>query len=481
MVNTRLKFMARHDTATGAHNRHFIMEKLKRWLKRRRSVSVLLIDLDDLRLFNDSFGQAAGEALLQEVIDRCRGQLVDDDVFGHLGDDEFVLATRRFAKKADATVWAREVMRDLAPSFRFDGRLMRVTASAGLAQYPDDGADADAILATADRAMYRSKSSSGCALCVAYPQIHAWAADQEALRCDFRRGLEAGELELFYQPKVRLADRCVAGFEALIRWWHPKRGLLMPGQFLPAIEQHGLSLDLASYVIEAAMAQAVAWREADLSCGHIAVNIDNPAFLDPDLNGANLETLTSAKCVQGMLHFELTEHITLLQPAEGLRNTLERLRQRGFQIALDDFGTGFASLTHLRQLPFDVLKIDRSFVTQVHSKREESAIVLAMITLAHQLGKEVVAEGIETVAEHAWLREQGCDFGQGYHFARPMRAAQATSLLKGECKLGDAVLCSATAPSRWAAGRGVAQTAARARTTDCDVIQLTPPVRAQRA
>lgn len=436
MPKNRLKYLARHDPVTGAHNRHFVTDKLRRWIKRRKPLSVLVIDLDDLKLVNDSLGHAAGDAVIQEVVDRCRGQLTDDEIFGRVGGDEFVLASRRFADKAAAAVWAREIMSALVPPFFYQDRPLRVSAAAGLAQSPEDGATVDDLLAAADLAMYASKAGSRRVVNVVEPELRARAARDETLRRDFRRGLDDGELELFYQPKVRLTDQRVVGFEALVRWWHPRLGLLRPGEFLPAIHKHALSLDLATRVVELATAQARAWRGAGLASGPIAINVDNPAFLDPELNGPALAALL-AEDAADLLQIELTEQVTLAQSSRQLGEVLARLRRHGFEVALDDFGTGFASLTHLQQLPFDVLKIDRSFIARIHAHPERAAIVQALITLAHQLAKEVVAEGIETTAESAWLGARGCDTGQGFLFARPLRAERATALLRGDGRLGE--------------------------------------------
>lgn len=451
MPKNRLKYLARHDPVTGAHNRHFVIDKLRRWIKRRKPLSVLVIDLDDLKLVNDSLGHAAGDAVIQEVVDRCRGQLTDDEIFGRVGGDEFVLASRRFADKASAAGWARAVMAALVPPFFYHERPLRVSAAAGLAQSPEDGETVEELLAAADLAMYASKAGSRRMVNVAEPALRARAARHETLRRDFRRGLDAGELELFYQPKVRLADGRVAGFEALVRWWHPRLGLLQPGAFLPAITKHALSLDLATRVVELATAQARAWRSAGLRCGPIAVNIDNPAFLDPELNGPGLAALLTEDAAE-LLQIELTEQVTLAQSSRQLGEVLGRLRRHGFEVALDDFGTGFASLTHLQQLPFDVLKIDRSFITRIHAHPERAAIVQALITLAHQLDKEVVAEGIETPAEHAWLGARGCDTGQGFLFARPLRAERATALLTGERRLGEPGIAAVPPARATAAG-----------------------------
>jgi len=441
MAKKRLKFLARHDPVTGAYNRYFVVDKLRRWLKRRKPLTVLLIDLDDLKLVNDSWGHAGGDAVIQEVVDRCREQVTVDEFFGRVGGDEFVLASRRFTDKAAAAVWAREVMAALVPPLLCRERPLRVSAAAGLAQSPEDGDTVDDLLAAADLAMYASKRAGGRIVNVAEPALRARAARHEVVRRDFRRGLDAAEVELFYQPKVRLTDRVVVGFEALARWWHPGRGLLRPSEFLPAIHHHALALDLATRVVELAAAQALAWRAAGLVSGPIGVNIDNPTFLDTELKGPVLAALLADGAGE-LLQIELTERITLRQSSRQLGVVLQGLRDHGVQVALDDFGTGFASLTHLQKLPFDTLKIDRGFVAQIHTHRERAAIVQALVTLARQLGKEVVAEGIESWAEYTWLNACGCDTGQGYLFARPLCATTATTLLRGERRLGDADICA---------------------------------------
>jgi diguanylate cyclase (GGDEF)-like protein len=441
MRKNRLKFLARHDPLTGAYNRHSVSSKIKRWLKRKKTVTILVMDIDDLKLLNDSLGHAAGDALIQEVVDRCQAQLHADDIFGRFGGDEFVFGSCRFPDKAHASRWGHAILDVLTMPFVYQGRPVRISAAAGLAQTPEDGTSIDELLSVADLAMYESKASLGRELRVAAAGIRAGARQQEVLRKDFRRALANDELELFFQPKIRLADQTIDGFEALIRWWHPERGLLTPDEFLPAIQQHIVGLDLANYVIDRACRQACAWRAEGLRGGHIAVNIDNLAFFDLELNNSVLNRLFEDQALAEVLELELTEQVSMYETSETLHEMLRELRDLGYRVALDDFGTGIASLSLLERLPFDVLKVDRSFISALDCRSERATMVEAMIKLSQGLGKQVVAEGVERPAQADWLLSRGCDAGQGFFFARPLRASRATALLHGRYQLGDPAIC----------------------------------------
>jgi len=429
----RLAYLAHFDTLTGLPNRDLLQDRLQQAVvharRDKQQVGVLFIDLDRFKLVNDTLGHHLGDRLIAQVAERIAACLRAGDTVGRISGDEFAAVLSDLARPDDAALVARKILDSLDTPFDLEGHETYVSASIGIAVYPEDGEDAVALLKDADAAMYLAKQTGRDRYCFFTADLNERAVTKLRLTNDLRRAVERREFCLHYQPKVDLASGALAGFEALIRWQHPQRGLVPPLEFIPALEESGLIVQVGEWVIEEAAAQLRRWRDAGFALLPIAVNLSPRQFRNSDLAASIQRRVTAAGITPGLIELEITESFLMDKPKKAVR-TLEALSAAGLRISIDDFGTGYSSLAYLTRFPLTALKIDRSFVRDLHTGDAATAVARAIIDMAHTLRLTVIAEGVETEAQASFLRAHGCEQGQGYLFARPAPAAEITARLQ---------------------------------------------------
>ena len=410
--------VARHDALTGLANRRLFLEALGCWQAANEAglpSAVLLIDLDRFKPVNDLYGHAAGNAVLCAVADRLRAFLPRHGMAARMGGDEFAMLLRLEGGSEGLLRLAERVIASISAPVLWNGNELKVGATVGIAFVTGELADADAVLHAADLAMYQGKKDGRGVVRVFKSAMDEELRARAQLEIELRAAIENGEIEPFYQPVVSLPGRKLIGVEVLARWRHPIRGLLAPSEFIAVAEETGSISDLCYSLIRRACRDAREWP-AELT---LAVNIAPQQFLDAWMAERILAILTETGFPPHRLEVEITES-ALIQDLDGTRRTLTSLQNLGVRVALDDFGTGYSSLYHLRELKFDKLKIDRSYVDSVTMSTERAKLVDAIIKLGASLGLVTTAEGIETEDSSSWLSDQGCEFGQGYLFGKPM-------------------------------------------------------------
>ncbi|MGE3066534.1 MAG: PAS-domain containing protein [Hyphomicrobiaceae bacterium] len=425
----RIVHMALHDTMTGLANRTHLGDRLEQALARAQRgemIAVHLIDLDHFKNVNDTLGHHAGDTLIRMVAERLSALVRETDTVGRMGGDEFAVVQTGISHPADATRLADRIIAEVAAPYEIDGHNAVIGTSIGIAVGPDDGLTPELLMRNADLALYRAKGRGRNGYCFFESGMDAQMRERRALECDMRRALVAGEFELFYQPIVTLKDDRVSGFEALIRWNHPVRGMIVPSEFIPLAEEIGFIVPLGEWVIRQACATAARWP-GDLK---IAVNLSPAQFRSSGLAHVVLGALASSGLPASRLEIEITE-TALLGASDAAVAILNQLRDIGVRIAMDDFGTGFSSLSHLKTFPFDKIKIDRSFVMDVTEGTGSLNIVRAVASLGIGLGMETTAEGVETQEQLDAVRSEGCTEMQGYLFSKPLPIAEVERLIAG--------------------------------------------------
>jgi diguanylate cyclase (GGDEF)-like protein/PAS domain S-box-containing protein len=426
-LETQLRHQAFHDALTGLPNRALLLDRLEHALTRSRresaQLAVLFLDLDDFKAVNDRLGHQAGDELLVVVAERLRRCLRDADTAARMGGDEFAIVLEDAADVASAVQVAERILAALREPFTVQGATVHIRGSMGIAPYDGPDLTADEMLRLADVAMYAAKSQGKNRLTVYSAGIHAAAVDRHQLAADLRDALERGQFTLAYQPIVSLADTRFAGVEALLRWNHPARGQIGPADFIPIAEENGLIVPIGRWVLEEACRQARAWQDRYGAPVSMSVNVSAHQISEEGLAASVSETLSATGIERGTLTLEITESV-LLGDAEMVIARLAELKSLGVRLAIDDFGIGYSSLSYLRFLPVDALKIDRSFVTAVDSGAAERAVVRSIVSLSQVLGLRTVAEGIETEEQLVALRMLGAEMGQGYLFAKPLDATE---------------------------------------------------------
>ena len=426
----RDRHTATHDALTGLPNRTLLRDRLDQALagaaRSAAEVAVLLVDLDRFKEINDTLGRSYGDALLRQVAPRLSGVLRDGDTVARLGGDEYAVLLPAVDGVVEAEAVAERLREALHRPFDVDGVTLDVEVSVGIAVSPWHGTDSEALLRSVDVAMYVAKERKAGAV-VFTPEDHGTAPSRLTVLGDLRRALEDDELFLHYQPKLTLDGERIEGVEALLRWQHPTRGLVPPAEFVPVAEGAGIILRLTERVLELALAQARRWYDA----GHrmpVAVNLSTRCLLDAGLPELVRCMLARHGVPARLLRLEVTESAVMADAAR-CTDVLQRLHDLGLRLSIDDFGTGYSSMVHLRRLPVDELKIDRSFVRGMTTGAHDAVLVRTAVDLGHNLGLTVVAEGVEQPEHVAALRELGCDIAQGYHFGSPMAAEALDEIL----------------------------------------------------
>jgi diguanylate cyclase (GGDEF)-like protein len=420
-----------HDPLTGLPNRALLGDRLSRALTRAAQqqsfVAVLFLDLDGFKLVNDSRGHAAGDRLLVAVAERLQGLVRATDTVARFAGDEFVIVAEDGIDSHEARALAERIAHGFTRPLTVDGEDLYVTASIGIAVGSGD-ASVEGLLSDADGAMYRAKEAGRSRVEMFDSAMRGEAEARLQIQNDLHRALSRGELRVHYQPVVDLGSGVVKGAEALVRWAHPERGMLTPGQFIPVAEDSGLIVPVGAEVLRQAAAQWTTWGFPPQ--GILSVNLSAHQVRHPDVVHMVENTLRHSGLAADSLCLELTESV-LIDDLQSRRRVLEDLKALGVWLAIDDFGTGYSSLTYLKRFPIDIVKIDRSFLVGLGQREYDLTILAAMIDLVHALGLRATAEGIETPEQLEQLRLLGCDLGQGFHFAPPLPASDFPVVLEG--------------------------------------------------
>jgi diguanylate cyclase (GGDEF)-like protein len=448
----KITSLAYYDSLTHLPNRLLFQDRLKQFVSRGERYSavaaVMFLDLDDFKRVNDTLGHSGGDQLLKKFADRLRAILRKsdsiarrniDDMCARLGGDEFTIFLTDIKGFEDAAKVAERIISSLSEPFMLDNREIHITTSIGIAVYPYDGKDLDTILKNADAAMYFAKNHGKNNYQYYKQSMNASALDRLALEHDLRKAIEQGELLLHYQPQVNAESGKIIGMEALIRWMHPEKGMVPPLDFIPLAEQTGLINPISDWVVETACRQANEWLKKGFSDIKVSVNLTSHQFQQKNFVATIAGILEKSGLKSKNLSLEITES-TLMQNTEMTVITLHELARLGLEFTIDDFGTGYSSLSYLTQFPIRTIKIDRSFINGINTDQGKAAIVKAVISLAHSLEMNIIAEGVETEEQMAYLQKQGCNDIQGYLFSPPVPPEEMSKFLENE-KEGESI-CS---------------------------------------
>ena len=431
VIEGELRHNALHDALTGLPNQRLFYDRLQVAMAQAKraggNLAVCFVDLDRFKVVNDTLGHRVGDALLKQVTERLKGTLRDGDTLARLGGDEFVVLLPLVTDSAAAGKVAQRLLDSLEQPVTIDGREVFVTASVGVSLYPDAGTDPEALVKSADRAMYQAKEIGRDSYQI-YAAAEGSTAERLELETSLRRAIKNDELRLYYQPQIDLSSNEIVGVEALVRWEHPERGLILPGHFIPLAEETGLILPIGAWVLEEACRQIAQWRQFGFPPVRVAVNVSARQFRHKGFVDTVKSVLDANGLEPGHLEIELTESV-MMYAGEDEMEALSRLKFLGVRLAIDDFGTGYASLSNLKKFPVDVVKVDRSFVLDCLNSTDDAAIVKAVVSMGHALHLQVVAEGVETREQMAFLQLLGCDCAQGYLIGAPMPAAKFERLV----------------------------------------------------
>jgi diguanylate cyclase (GGDEF)-like protein/PAS domain S-box-containing protein len=430
--------LAHYDSLTRLPNRSLFYDRLAHGIAQARrngwTLAVLFIDVDRFKHVNDTFGHTAGDQLLKQVSERLSGCIRSDDTVGRLSGDEFAIVLSRLTAPEDAATVAQKIVDELNLPFQLEGAELYVTASIGITVYPNDSEDQDALIRNADVAMYRAKERGRNNYQFYTAELTRRTREMLNMESELRRALERDEFVMHYQPKVSLATGQITGVEALLRWRHPERGLVPPGDFIPLLEETGLIVQAGEWVLKAVCEQIKTWERAGIEPLPVAVNLSARQFLAPDLAGSIRRVLEAHEVKPELLEVEITESAIMTNADEAIR-TLETLEALGVKTSVDDFGTGYSSLSYLKRFPLHALKIDRSFVRDITSDPDDATITQAVISMAHSLKLKVVAEGVETAAQLEFLERYGCDEVQGYLYSKPIPGEECGIMIADDARL----------------------------------------------
>ena len=428
-----MSHLAQHDVLTDLPNRLMLNDRITQAIslarRNRNQLALLFLDLDGFKRINDSLGHTIGDRLLQSVAARLPTCVRKSDTVSRQGGDEFVILLPEVAHAEDAAVSAEKILTELKKTHNVGEHCLHVTGSIGISTYPDHGEDAETLIKNADTAMYHAKEKGRDNCQFFRPDMSLQAVERQSLEGQLRYALERQQLLLHYQPKVNLVTGAITGVEALVRWQHPERGVLFPDQFLSIAEDSGMILAIGRWVLREACRQTREWLDAGLPAVPVAVNISSLEFRSEQFVESVQDALKSASLDSRYLELELTESV-LMRDADSTADGLGQLKAMGVRLTVDDFGTGYSSLSYLTRFPIDTLKIDRSFVDKIMGGADDAIVVSAVISMGSNLKHTVIAEGVETVEQLAFLQSHGCHEGQGYYFARPVGAQQFAHLLE---------------------------------------------------
>jgi diguanylate cyclase (GGDEF)-like protein/PAS domain S-box-containing protein len=428
-----LSRQANHDSLTGLPNRNLLRDRIDRACARAQRygdfAAVAFLDLDDFKLVNDSLGHSVGDHLLRAVAARLESSLRAVDTVARLGGDEFVLVLSEHKSAQSVAGELRRIVESFSRPFAIDGRNVFTTASVGVALYPQDAKDAESLMKSAELAMYRVKESGRNAYQLYTVEMQTRVTERLALEGKLRLALERGEFSLHYQPQVDLRTNRIFGCEALIRWNQPELGMVGPAKFIPLAEETGLIVPIGEWVVRTACLQGKAWQNAGLPAVTVAVNISARQFRESNLLQVVAKILADTGLDPNQLELEVTESV-IMHDTQRVIGALQAFRDMGIRLSVDDFGTGYSSLSYLKRFPVNRLKIDQSFVRDITTDADDAAIAQAVITLGHTMNLRVIAEGVETLEQLAFLRRNQCDEMQGYLFGKPVPADEFGKLLQ---------------------------------------------------
>lgn len=424
-----LAHLAQHDPLTGLPNRLLFSRRAEHALNTaklaQRSCALLLIDLDHFQNVNDSFGHGVGDRLLMAVVERLQSGLGEEVTLARLGGDEFAVLVEGELRSGQATALGQALLEGMRAPFVIDGHTLFISASMGISVFPDDAQGAEQLLRNADSALFQAKARGRSSYALYTEELTARAQQHIEVTAELRQALADGQLCVHYQPVHALRDTAMVGVEALVRWQHPERGLVPPGQFIPIAERSGLIAEIDTWVLATACRQMRQWQVEGKALDFVAVNISSRLFSHHDLCRQVEKVLAETQLAPAHLELEVTESAVMDDPDRALEQ-LHHLRDLGLQLAIDDFGTGYSSLLRLKRLPVHKLKIDQGFVAGLPGDEDDVAITTAIIALARSMGMQVHAEGIEQADQARFLLKHGCGLGQGYWFGRPVEARALT-------------------------------------------------------
>jgi diguanylate cyclase (GGDEF)-like protein len=431
-AEVKVNYLARYDSLTRIPNRVYFCDQLAqattRAVRRSRAMALLLLDLDRFKTVNETLGHEAGDALLREVVQRLSTSIREGDLLGRLGGDEFAVLLEDLDGPAQVEAVARTIGSAFQTPFNVGGRQVSITASAGITVCPADSSDPVALLNNADIAMYRAKDQGRNNVKFFASSMHDEILSYHRLETDLKNAVAREQLALLYQPQLRLADHRIDAVEALLRWNHPERGTLSPSDFLSVAEESGHIIPMGVWVIEEACRQLKRWEAAGVPLPRVAINVAGVQFRQPGFHETVRRVLEAHSVDPSLIELELTEH-SLMEDTKNTRECLRNLKRIGLRLAIDDFGAGYSCLSHLRQFPLDVLKIDRSFVSDLEKNIDAQVICSAILSIAHALSLDAVAEGIESEQQLSFLTRNDCLYGQGFYFSAPIEADKIGAMM----------------------------------------------------
>lgn len=426
-----LEYQAKHDSLTGLPNRILLLDKIRNAIKKSEEnhsyFALMFLDLDRFKLINDSLSHAVGDELLNVTADRLQGVMRGDDIVARLGGDEFVVVVNNLPDKAQAIVKAKQILEVFQEPFKISDRKVNVTASIGISLYPADGQTVDVLLRNADSAMYRAKELGANNFQFYTKDMNAHTLEKLEKETELHHAIANNELVLSYQPQYDLTQDKMVAVEALVRWNHPKKGILLPIDFIPLAEETGLIVSIGEWVLRTACRQNKKWQDEGLTPIRIGVNVTLQQFKQQNLVQLVKSVLDETQLSPEYLELELTENV-IISSKEVMR-TVSELKNLGITIAIDDFGTGYSSLSYLKRIPLDRLKIDSSFIQHIQSKADDDVIVRAVIAMAKSLDLEVLAEGVETEHQLNFLKKNNCGEIQGFYFSKPLNEEELKKIL----------------------------------------------------
>jgi diguanylate cyclase (GGDEF)-like protein len=424
-ADEQLSYAAQFDTLTGLPNRQLfrdrISQSIARAVRKGRPIAIVALNLDGFKLVNNGHGHAAGDRVLMQVAERLISCVSAYDTVSRLGADEFAIALSNIDRVEEAAPVVKRILQTLTLPFDLEDGEVFISATAGVSIFDTDGGDAHTLIKNAELAMHRARENGRNFYEFFAPEMNQSGLERMRLERGLRRALERGEFLLHYQPKISAVTGKIRGAEALLRWQHPERGLVLPGEFIPILEETGLIVPVGLWVLESAATQIRRWERAGIEVESIGINLSARQFQQPDFDVHVRRVIESSGIAPGKIELEITESMLMHDPGQAIQ-TISRLKQLGVTLSVDDFGTGYSGLSYLKQLPLDSLKIARNFISHITQDPEDATIALAIINLAHNLGLQVVAEGVETEAQARFLAAHRCDFLQGFFFALPLDA-----------------------------------------------------------